>query len=335
MNILLTGGAGYIGSHTALRLVQANHRVVLYDNFSNSNPEVALRLQTITGQTMSLVEGDVRNTPLLAQTLKEQEIGAVIHFAGLKAVGESVVKPIEYYACNVQGSISVVQAMQESNVKTLVFSSSATVYGAPTYLPLDESHPTATTNPYGRSKLYVEDMLSDLCLSDREWRALSLRYFNPVGADASGLIGESPLGIPNNLMPWLAQVAAGLRPCLKIFGNDYDTADGTGVRDYIHVADLASGHLAAINHLANRTGFDVINLGTGQGHSVLQMLAAFSAACGREIPYVLAPRRVGDVATCYANPGKAANVLGWHAERTLQDMCVDTWRWQMKKPDTN
>jgi len=330
MNILLTGGTGYIGSHTAVALAEAGHQVVLFDNFCNSQPDVAQRLHTLTGQALPLVEGDVRNTALLTHTLQAHQIGAVIHFAGLKAVGESVAQPLAYYANNVQGSISLLQAMQAAQVNTLVFSSSATVYGEPHYLPLDEAHPTAATNPYGRSKLQVEEILRDACAADPALRVLCLRYFNPVGAHASGLIGDNPRGLPNNLMPYLSRVAAGELPHVNVFGNDYPTIDGTGVRDYIHVADLASGHLAALAHLAQHTGFDVINLGTGQGYSVLQMIDAFAAASGRPVPYRIVPRRAGDIATCYARPDKAARLLGWQATRTLQDMCRDTWHRQIR-----
>jgi UDP-glucose 4-epimerase len=328
MNILLTGGTGYIGSHTAVVLAQAGHHVVLFDNFSNSQPDVAQRLQTITGQAMPLIEGDVRDTPLLSQTLQTHQISAVIHFAGLKAVGESVAQPLDYYANNVQGSLSLLQAMQGAKVKTLVFSSSATVYGDPQVLPLDETHPTSATNPYGRSKLHIEEILRDVCLADPALRVLCLRYFNPVGAHASGLIGDNPRGLPNNLMPYLSRVAAGELPHVNVFGNDYPTPDGTGVRDYIHVADLASGHQAALAYLETQAGFDVMNLGTGQGYSVLQMIDAFAAASGHPVPHRIVPRRAGDIAACYARPDKAARLLGWQATRTLQDMCRDTWHWQ-------
>ena len=330
MNILLTGGAGYIGSHTAVVLAEAGHRVVLYDNFCNSQPDVALRLEKITGKPITSIEGDLRDTTFLSQTIKAYDINAVAHFAGLKAVGESVAKPIDYYANNVQGTISLLQAMQASNVKTLVFSSSATVYGDPQYLPLDEDHSTSATNPYGRSKLHIEEMLADVAKSDAGWRIACLRYFNPVGAHESGLIGEVPAGIPNNLMPYVAQVATGRLLHLNIFGNDYPTPDGTGVRDYIHVMDLAEGHLAALDFLGHRTGWHAINLGTGQGHSVLEMVKTFAAASGKPIPYMIAPRRPGDIATCYAKAGKAEKLLGWRAKRSLEDMCVSTWNFYAK-----
>jgi UDP-glucose 4-epimerase len=327
MNILLTGGTGYIGSHTAVVLVQAGHRVVLYDNLSNSRATVVGHLAAITGQTLPFIQGDVRDTDLLQHTLQVHHIDAVIHFAGLKAVGESVEKPIDYYSNNVGGTISVLAACKTAGVKRLVFSSSATVYGVPHYLPLDEAHPLSATNPYGRSKLQVEEILSDVAQSDPAWRVTCLRYFNPVGAHDSGLIGEDPHGIPNNLMPYIARVAAKTLPQLQVFGDDYDTPDGTGVRDYIHVMDLAEGHLAALQQLQTRAqAFDVINLGTGHGHSVLEMANAFAKASGRAIPYRIAPRRAGDIATCYANADKARTVLNWTATRSLHDMCASTWR---------
>ena len=328
MNILLTGGTGYIGSHTAVVLSQLGHKVVLFDNLSNSNETVLERLAQITNQQFSFVNGDVRDTDLLKNTLASHSIDAVIHFAGLKAVGESVAKPVDYYANNVQGTVSLLQAMQAQHIKTLVFSSSATVYGQPQYLPLDESHPTSATNPYGRSKLHIEEMLNDLATSDPEWRITCLRYFNPVGAHESGLIGENPNGIPNNLMPYIAQVAAGLRSKLNIFGNDYPTSDGTGVRDYIHVMDLAEGHTAALSFLTQTTGWYAINLGTGKGYSVLEMVQAFESASGKKLSYRMSPRRAGDVAECYANPAKAGELLKWAARRSLDDMCASAWRFQ-------
>ena len=329
MNVLLTGGTGYIGCHTAVALTHDHHQVVLYDNLCNSHPDVVDRLQTITKQRLPFVHGDVRDTPLLIRTLQEHHITAVIHFAGLKAVGESVEMPIAYYDNNVSGSISLLQAMHATGIKTLVFSSSATVYGDPRYLPLDENHPTSVTNPYGRSKLHVEDMLADVAQSDAQWRIARLRYFNPVGAHDSGLIGEDPNGIPNNLMPYIARVAAGKLPYLNVFGNDYPTPDGTGVRDYIHVTDLASGHLAALQALSRSTQpLHTFNLGTGQGYSVLEMVKAFEAASGKKVPYHIAPRRMGDIASCYAQAAKAATELKWKASRTLDDMCVSTWKFQ-------
>ena len=327
-NILLTGGTGYIGSHTAVVLSKLGHKVVLFDNLSNSSDAVLENLAQITGQRFFFVKGDVRDFELIEKMLVSYEIDAVIHFAGLKAVGESVEKPIDYYANNVHGTISLLKAMQSANVKTLVFSSSATVYGEPQYLPLDESHPTSATNPYGRSKLHVEEMLKDIAISDTEWRIACLRYFNPVGAHESGLIGEIPNGVPNNLMPYIAQVAAGQRAYLSVFGNDYSTSDGTGVRDYIHVMDLAEGHSSALNFLSLTAGCHTINLGTGNGYSVLEMVRAFEKASGREVPFNVVPRRAGDAAQCYANPQKAANLLGWNAKRSLNDMCESTWRFQ-------
>jgi UDP-glucose 4-epimerase len=331
MNILLTGGAGYIGSHSAVELVKAGHQVVLFDNFCNSQPDVVQRIERITGQSTTLVDGDVRNTALLKQTIQAYTIDAVIHFAGLKAVGESVANPLNYYANNVHGTISLLQAMQESNVKTLVFSSSATVYGNPQYLPIDESHPTSATNPYGRTKLHIEEMLVDVAKSDFEWRIACLRYFNPVGAHETGLIGEDPNGIPNNLMPFVAQVASGKLAYLNVFGNDYPTPDGTGVRDYIHVVDLAEGHLAALNYLNHHAGCHVVNLGTGIGYSVLEMVKGFEAASGIAVPYHVAPRRLGDISACYAKVDKATAQLGWQARRTIEEMCTSTWTWQIQQ----
>ncbi len=328
MNILLTGGAGYIGSHAAVALAQLGYQLVLFDNLSNSRAEVVDKIDRITGQKMPLIRGDVRDTDVLRNVLLKHGIEAVVHFAGLKAVGESVGKPVEYYANNVQGTISLLQAMQAAAVKTLVFSSSATVYGQPQYLPLDEKHPTSATNPYGRSKLQVEDILHDLAAADPEWRIACLRYFNPVGAHESGLIGEHPEGTPNNLMPYIAQVAAGLRSELNVYGNDYPTPDGTGVRDYIHVMDLAEGHAAALSYLALHAGWHAVNLGTGLGYSVLNMVRAFEKASERTVPCRVAPRRPGDVATCYANPEKAMKLLKWTALRTLDDMCASTWNFQ-------
>ncbi len=330
MNILLTGGTGYIGSHTATVLADAGHQVVLYDNLSNSSADVVDRLQEITGQRMPFIEGDVRDVALLTDTLRQHDIDSVIHFAGLKAVGESVEKPIEYYANNVQGTINLLQAMRDAGVKRLVFSSSATVYGDPQYLPLDEEHPTSATNPYGRSKLQIEEILADVAVSDPEWRIACLRYFNPVGAHDSGLIGEDPNDIPNNLMPFVAQVAVGKLPRLNVFGDDYPTKDGTGVRDYIHVMDLAEGHLAALEYLQEAAGWHAINLGTGQGYSVLDMVKAFEQSCGREVPYAITERRPGDIATCYALPEKARKTLGWAARRGLKDMCDSTWKFQQR-----
>ena len=330
MKILLTGGTGYIGSHTAVALCAQGHSVVLLDNLANSRASVAESIEQITGTAVPFVQGDIRDTANVESVLVENQIDAVIHFAGLKAVGESVQNPLAYYANNVQGTISLLQAMQACDVKTLVFSSSATVYGEPQYLPLDEAHPTSATNPYGRTKLHIEEMLQDLAASDPSWRVACLRYFNPVGAHESGLIGEDPNGIPNNLMPYVAQVAAGLRTELNVFGNDYETPDGTGVRDYIHVVDLAEGHVAALGFLQREAGWHAINLGTGVGYSVLDIVKAFEQASGQAVPYRVAARRAGDVAQCYANPLKAATELGWTARRKLSDMCASTWRFQRK-----
>lgn len=330
MKLLLTGGTGYIGSHTAVALCQAGHDVVLLDNLSNSKASVLERLQRILGRALPFVQADVRDTALLSQTLQTHGIEAVVHFAGLKAVGESVAQPLAYFANNVQGTISLLQAMKQAHVHQLVFSSSATVYGEPQYLPLDEQHPTSATNPYGRTKLHIEEMLHDLAASDAAWRVACLRYFNPVGAHESGLIGEDPNGIPNNLMPYVAQVAAGLRPALQVFGDDYDTPDGTGVRDYIHVMDLAQGHLAAIEHLSRQTGWQAYNLGTGAGHSVLEMVRAFEQASGKSVPFNIVARRPGDVASCFAKVDKARQELNWQATRGLQQMCEDAWAWQQQ-----
>ena len=328
MNILLTGGTGYIGSHTAVVLVEAGHKVVLFDNLSNSRRDVVDRLEKITNQSIPFVEGDVRDTSLLSKTIKDYQVDAVIHFAGLKAVGESVEKPTEYFDNNVGGTISLLEAMQDNQLKTLVFSSSATVYGEPQYLPIDEKHPTSATNPYGRTKLHIEEMLQDLACSDEGWYVACLRYFNPVGAHESGLIGESPNGTPNNLMPFVSQVAAGERAKVNVFGDDYPTVDGTGVRDYIHVLDLASGHLAAINFSAGTKGWHAINLGTGYGSSVLEMISQFASSSSRSVPYEVVGRRPGDVASCYASAEKAEKLLKWKATRDLNSMCSSAWKWQ-------
>jgi UDP-glucose 4-epimerase len=328
MNILLTGGTGYIGSHTAVTLIEKGHRLVLFDNLVNSNADVPDRIARITGTRPVFIEADVRDRAALVQALEEFAIDAVLHFAGLKAVGESVEKPIDYYANNVQGTISLLEAMQQSSARTLVFSSSATVYGEPHYLPLDEAHPLSVTNPYGRCKLHIEEMLRDAAFADPAWNIVCLRYFNPVGAHESGLIGENPAGAPNNLMPYIARVAAGQLRALQVFGDDYPTPDGSGVRDYIHVMDLAEGHAAALDWLATHPGWHAVNLGTGQGYSVLEMVAAFARASGKSVPYRIAPRRPGDVAACYANPEKAARELGWQARRGLEEMCASAWNFQ-------
>jgi UDP-glucose 4-epimerase len=330
--ILVTGGAGYIGSHTCVELLNAGQDVVVFDNFSNSHPESLKRVESITGRKIQLVEGDIRDQAALEDVLRRFGCSAVIHFAGLKAVGESVEKPLDYYDNNVIGTHRLLQAMGNCGVKTLVFSSSATVYGEPQRLPLTEDHPLSATNPYGRTKLVIEDMLRDLHRSDPSWQIGILRYFNPVGAHVSGLIGEDPQGIPNNLMPFVAQVAVGRREQLKVWGDDYPTPDGTGVRDYIHVVDLAIGHLKALARLDGPQCFEV-NLGTGTGYSVLDVVKAFETASGRPVPYELAPRRPGDVASCYADPAFAAELLGWRAERGIDAMCVDAWRWQSSNPN--
>ncbi len=322
MNILLTGGAGYIGSHAAVVLSEASHQVVICDNFSNSQKSVLNRLKKIVGQQLICIEGDVRDTGLMIKALKDHKINAVIHFAGLKAVGESVQKPIEYYANNVQGTISLLEAMKATNIKNMVFSSSATVYGDPQYLPIDENHPTRATNPYGRSKLHIEEMLKDVVSSDPEWKIICLRYFNPVGAHETGLIYEDPQGIPNNLLPIISQVALGKLSKLYVYGNDYPTIDGTGVRDYIHVMDLAEGHLAAVNYLPSLSQFEVFNLGTGNGYSVFEVLKAFELVNQVRVPYELVGRRNGDISCCFAKAEHAKKLLGWTPRRSLDQMCL-------------
>ena len=334
MNILVTGGAGYIGSHTCLELLNAGHSVTVLDNYCNSNPESLNRVERITGKTIARVEADIRDGAALQRALRDSGAEAVIHFAGLKAVGESVQQPLRYYDNNVVGTLRLLEAMDVCGVKTLVFSSSATVYGDPQRLPLTEDHPLSATNPYGRTKLVIEDMLRDAFAGDTSWRFGILRYFNPVGAHESGLIGEDPQGVPNNLLPFVAQVAVGRREFLNVWGNDYATPDGTGVRDYIHVVDLALGHLRALEMLgASDAGqCAAINLGTGVGYSVLDMVKAFEVASGKPIPYQLQPRRPGDIAACYAEPTLAKELLGWQATRDLQTMCSDAWRWQSTNP---
>lgn len=335
MNVLLTGGTGYIGSHTAVVLAQSGHKLTLFDNYSNSKPEVSCRIEQILGYPIATINGDIRDTDLLTKVMISNGIDAVIHFAGLKAVGESSFIPIEYYSANVQGTISLLQAMQKANVNSLVFSSSACVYGDPQYLPIDEAHPSNPASPYGRNKHQIEQLLQDVAHSSfgkgdqtNLWRIVSLRYFNPVGAHETGLIGEDPQGIPNNLMPFVAQVAAGKLPILNIYGNDYETSDGTGVRDYIHVMDLAEGHLAALNYLGLHSGFTSFNLGTGAGYSVLDMIKAFEKASKLQIPYQVQNRRTGDIASCYAKVDKAFAELHWQAKRDLDAMCQSAWAWQ-------
>ena len=328
MNILLTGGTGYIGSHTAVVLANAGHGVVLLDNFCNSSQGVSKRINKITQKEIPCIEGDVRDTQLLIKTLIDFKIDAVIHFAGLKAVGESAQEPLKYYDNNVGGSISLLEAMEQSNVKTIVFSSSATVYGEPIYLPYDEEHPLKPINTYGRTKLQVEEILQDLAKSDATWKIALLRYFNPVGAHESGLIGEDPNGIPNNLMPYVMQVASGKLPHLNIFGDDYDTKDGTGERDYIHVMDLAEGHVAALSYLNKNTGCEVLNLGTGVPVSVLELVGAYEKVSGKKIPAEIASRREGDLPIYYAKASKAKERMGWQASRTIADICTSSLHWQ-------
>lgn len=333
--ILVTGGAGYIGSHTLIELIAAGFTPVVYDNLSNSSPASLARVQQIVGQSIEFIEGDILDTQLLAKTFAAHDFTAVIHFAGLKAVGESVAKPLWYYQNNVAGTLNLLDAMTQANVKNLIFSSSATVYGDPEALPIVESSPRSATNPYGQSKLMIEYMLEDLAKADNHWQLISLRYFNPIGAHHTGTIGENPNGIPNNLMPYVSQVAVGKLPQLSVFGNDYDTVDGTGVRDYIHVVDLAKGHVAALQYLQQQTqlGFEPINLGTGKGTSVLQLVNAFIKTTGQPVPYSISPRRPGDIASCYASSDKAKKLLGWQAEFDIERMCTDTWRWQSQNPN--
>jgi len=331
--LLVTGGAGYIGSHTAVALLEAGHEVVSLDNYSNSSPRALERVRRIAGRPLAAVEGDVRDAALLARLFGQQSFDGVIHFAALKAVGESVVKPLAYYDNNVSGTLALLQAMQAAGVRCLVFSSSATVYGAPDALPITERAPIRTTNPYGATKAMVEQVLSDLAAADPRWSVVSLRYFNPIGAHPSGEIGEDPNDIPNNLFPFICQVAAGRRERLAVFGNDWPTADGTGVRDYLHVVDLAAGHLRAFEFAGQRAGFTPVNLGTGRGVSVLQLVRAFETATGRTVPYTIVERRAGDIAACWADPAVAARLLGWRAERTIEQACADGWRWQSRNPD--
>ncbi|WP_175797578.1 UDP-glucose 4-epimerase GalE [Burkholderia ambifaria] len=330
--ILVTGGAGYIGSHTAVELLDNGYDVVIVDNLVNSKAESVRRIEKITGKTPAFHQVDVCDEAALAKVFDAHPITGTIHFAALKAVGESVAKPLEYYQNNLGGLLTVLKVMGERNVRQFVFSSSATVYGVPERSPIDESFPLSATNPYGQSKLMAEQVLRDLEVSDPSWRIATLRYFNPVGAHASGLIGEDPAGIPNNLMPYVAQVAVGKLEKLRVFGSDYPTPDGTGVRDYIHVVDLAKGHIAALDALATRDASFVVNLGTGQGYSVLEVVRAFEKASGRPVPYELVARRPGDVAECYANPQAAADLIGWRATLGIDEMCADHWKWQEANP---
>lgn len=334
MAILVTGGAGFIGSHTTVQLLEAGYEVVILDNLCNSSPEVIHRIQQITAKSLAFYRGDIRDHDLLQRIFAQHSISNVLHFAGLKAVGESVREPLKYYNNNITGSLVLIEEMVRAGIFNLVFSSSATVYGNPQSVPISEDAPTGgTTNPYGTSKYIMERMLCDIQHADPRWSITLLRYFNPVGAHPSGLIGENPNGIPNNLLPYICQVAVGKLAQLSVFGNDYPTPDGTGVRDYIHVMDLADGHLCAMRARQNRPGIHIYNLGTGNGYSVLDMIHAFEQASGRTIPYQIAPRRAGDIATCYANPAKAARELDWHATRSLPAMMHDAWHWQQHNPD--
>ena len=329
--ILVTGGCGYIGSHTVLELLNKNYDVVVVDNFSNSSFEALKRVQQITGKTVTFYEADIRDEAKMDEILSAHKIDAVIHFAAFKAVGESVRLPLKYYENNISGTVGLLKVLEKHNVKKIIFSSSATVYGDPERLPLDEDCRLSTTNPYGSTKLMMEMIMKDLYVADKAWNIILLRYFNPVGAHESGLIGEDHKGIPNNLMPYVAQVASGKLACINVFGNDYDTPDGTGVRDYIHVVDLALGHIAAIEN-CNESGVHVYNLGTGHGYSVLDMIHAFEKACGKELPYKICPRRPGDIAACYACPDKAKKELKWEAKNGIEEMCASQWKWQSGNP---
>ena len=333
MHILVTGGAGYIGSHTCVELLNAGHAVTVVDNLSNSKPAAVERVRQISGRELSFIEADVRDRAALAEAFAVKPVDAVIHFAGLKAVGESVAQPLSYYDNNLNSNFALLEVMQSAGCRNLVFSSSATVYGDPRTVPIDESFELHATNPYGRTKLMGEEILRDIYAADRQWNFALLRYFNPVGAHASGLIGEDPNGIPNNLMPYITQVAIGKLERLRVFGDDYPTPDGTGVRDYIHVVDLAVGHLRAIEKLATKPGLVTYNLGTGQGYSVLDVVKAFEQASGRPIPYEITARRPGDIAACYADATLARSELGWQAARGIAEMCADSWRWQSNNPD--
>ena len=329
--VLVTGGTGFIGSHTTVALQQAGHHVLILDNLCNSEEGVLDRIAAITGERPEFIRGDIRDEPLLAELFRRYDITATFHFAGLKAVGESTAQPLAYYENNVTGSVRLLKAMQDAGKRVFVFSSSATVYGEPQKLPLAEDHPRRATNPYGHTKIVVEDIMESMYNSEPGWKMARLRYFNPVGSHASGLLGEAPRGIPNNLMPYVAQVAAGTRDCLHIFGNDYATTDGTGIRDYIHVMDLAEGHSKALQYCySQQQDLLTVNLGTGRGYSVLDMVRAFEQACGRTLPYEFMPRRPGDVAACWAETSTAERKLGWRAERSIEDMCTDAWRWTLQ-----
>lgn len=333
MTILITGGAGYIGSHAAVELLNNGYDISVFDNLSNSNSESLERIKKLTGKDFAFIEGDILDKDSLEEAFKQHEIDAVMHFAGLKAVGDSVARPLDYYQTNFTGTVNLFDAMKKGDVKKFVFSSSATVYGTPDSVPITETARRSATNPYGRTKLMIEQMLEDLTLADSSWRIATLRYFNPIGAHESGRIGENPIGLPNNLMPFITQVAAGKRDKLQIFGNDYDTPDGTGVRDYIHVVDLAKGHLKALEFLGTNEGMEAFNLGTGTGYSVLDLVNTFEEVTSIRVPYEVVGRRPGDIDMYYADPEKAEKVLGWKAEKDLRDMCRDSWRWQSGNPD--
>lgn len=333
MTILITGGAGYIGSHTIVELYKANHEVIVVDNLSNSSRESIKRVEEITGKSVKFYEENILEKDKLQQIFKTNKIDTVIHFAAFKAVGESVSNPLKYYHNNIAGTVSLLEVMSEYNVKNIVFSSSATVYGDPVSVPIDESFALSVTNPYGRTKLMMEEILEDVYRADNSWNIVILRYFNPVGAHKSGRIGEDPNGIPNNLMPYISQVAVGKLNELAVFGDDYPTVDGTGVRDYIHVVDLAYGHVMALKKIEDSSGLNIYNLGTGKGYSVLETLHAFEKACSKNLKYRVAPRRAGDIASCYARPDKAEKELGWTATRNMEEMCEDAWRWQTNNPE--
>lgn len=334
MTILVTGGAGYIGSHTCVELLNAGYEIVVVDNLCNSSAKSLEVVEEITHKKVKFYETDLLDRAGLEKIFQKESIDAVIHFAGLKAVGESVQKPLEYYSNNLTGSLTLCDVMRKYGVKNIIFSSSATVYGNPAFIPITEECPKGEiTNPYGQTKGMLEQILTDIHVSDPEWNVVLLRYFNPIGAHPSGKIGEDPKGIPNNLVPYIAQVAVGKLDKLRVFGNDYDTPDGTGVRDYIHVVDLAIGHVKAIEKLKDKEGVSIYNLGTGRGYSVLEVLHAYEKACGKTLPYEIKPRRAGDIATCYADPAKARQELGWSAERGIEQMCADSWKWQSNNPD--
>lgn len=334
MNVLVTGGAGYIGSHTCVELLEAGHQVIVLDNLYNASEEALNRVREITGKPVKFYKGDIADAPLLEKIFEEDKPDVCIHFAGLKAVGESVEKPLEYYQNNIAGTLNLLLVMRKYNMKNMIFSSSATVYGDPAFVPITEECPKGQcTNPYGWTKSMLEQIFMDLYRADNDWNIILLRYFNPIGAHKSGKMGENPNGIPNNLMPYITQVAAGKREKLGVFGNDYDTPDGTGVRDYIHVVDLAKGHVKAINKIKENPGVKIYNLGTGKGYSVLDVVKAFEKACGKKIPYEIKPRRAGDIATCYSDATLAKKELGWEAEYGIDEMCADSWRWQSMNPD--